>query len=484
MKKISIIVILSLCLILALILPANAADSPKDVKFTVVFNNEELPKDVVSLIEEMGGKIVYSIPKIGVVQVQAPASFGIAALENASIQAATPSLPARIPTVNLQQVDTSSIMDSAELYNLYQWDIKRVTNDGASFELGTGSHDVVVGIIDSGVDTDHPDLEGNLLGGKNFVPAGGFSGRDLTETDDPDDIQDRYGHGTHVAGAIAGKGAILGVAPDVGFKAYRVFDALGGGDTAWVINALVAAADDQVDVISLSLEGIFTKGQVWFTDPATGEKIKLGNDVAEYLAFQRAAKYAHKKGSLIVAAAGNSALNGSNKKSIIDYANSLYGGFGYTFKGAGFIAPASFPNVIAVSATGPDDQLALYSNYGSGFIDVAAPGGDIRYFTEETGLAAGESCISSVPIIELLQNEEGNVSYVDHGPSYAFSVGTSMAAPKVSAVAALIISKYGKMKPSQLKKLIIQSTDDLGQTGYDAYYGHGLVNAYKALGGN
>ncbi|KJS03321.1 MAG: hypothetical protein VR68_01570 [Peptococcaceae bacterium BRH_c4a] len=490
MRK-AMIIIISLCVILTAVVTANASGETK-LNFTVVFKSERLPDNVHDLISGLGGKILTTIPEIGVVQVEAAPAFARTALKSREIQSATPSLVEVLPKDH-RKIDTSSLnIGDAALYNMYQWDIKRVTQNGSAFGLGTGSHDVVVGVIDTGVDLNHPDLQANLVGGsKNFVPAGGFYGNDLSETGNIADVQDRFGHGSHVTGNIAGKGSILGVAPDVGYRSYRVMGGTGGSYSTWIAQAMVAAANDGTDIISISFTGINIKGQVWYTDPGTGEKIRLGNDIADYLVYMRAANYADRKGSLIVAAAGNDALNSSNKKDVTDYANGIYGQYGYTFVGASLPAPASLPNVVTVSATGPDDQLALYSNYGPGFIDVAAPGGDYRLYLntpedERTAenVFAKEFCLSSVPFIEPVYSPDQTVitGYNYRSPGYAFNIGTSMATPKASAVAALIISRHGKLPPSRIKEMLQKTAEDIGKTGYDSSFGHGMVSSSNALG--
>lgn len=489
MRKVMIIII-SLCIILLAVVPASAYGETK-LNFTVVFKSDKLPDNAHDLIAGLGGKIQMTIPEIGVAQVEAPSGFARAALKNRDIQSATPSLVEVLPKA-YRKLDISALsMGEAGLYHMYQWDIKRVTQNGSAFGLGTGSHNVVVGVIDTGVDLNHPDLQANLLGGsKNFVPAGGYFGNDLSETGNAEDVQDRFGHGSHVTGNIAGKGAILGVAPDVGYRSYRVMGGTGQSYSTWIAQAMVAAANDGTDVISISFTGINVKGQVWYTDPGTGEKIKLGNDIADYLVYMRAANYANRKGALIVAAAGNDALNASNKKDVTDYANGIYGQYGYTFVGAGFPAPASLPNVVTVSATGPDDQLALYSNYGPGFIDVAAPGGDYRIYLDTPeadrtveNVFAKEFCLSSVPLIEPVYSPDQSVitGYNYRGPGYTFNIGTSMATPKASAVAALIISRHGKLPPSKIKEMLQKTAEDLGKTGKDSSFGYGMVNSYNAL---
>lgn len=486
--------LLSICLLLLCPMQPAALANEKAINFTVVFKSQELPWNAPDLISKLGGKITCSIPEIGVAQVQAPPAFAGKAAKDALILAASPSLVVKVPALETRRLNSTAVsQESAFLYNLYQWDIKRVTNGGASFKLGTGNHGVAVGIIDSGIDLHHPDLQANLLAGsKNFVPAGGFSGNDLTEQGNVNDVMDRYRHGTHVAGSIAGHGAILGVAPDVGIRAYRVMGATGETSGAAIAMAAVAAANDRVDVINLSLSGIFLKGQAWYTDPASGEKVRLGNDLADYAAILRGLNYAHSRGSLVVAAAGNDSVDAGRGSRITDFLNALYGPYGFSYTGTGTVVPADLPNVVAVSSTGPDDQLALYSNFGSGFINVAAPGGDCRlYFStppDQIGVDnvfGKEFCLGPVPVVQVIYSEDGAVvtGYNYLGPGYDFNIGTSMAAPKASAVAALIISKYGRMQPGKLKAALQNSAQDIGSAGYDSSSGHGLVNAYTALGG-
>ncbi|MBM7661743.1 subtilisin family serine protease [Bacillus mesophilus] len=487
--------LLCVVLIVGLAMPAAAAtqQSEEEILFTVVFKGQSSPKNAEKVISDLGGEIVYSVPEIGVVQVKAPANFAKKAIGSSAVSAANPSLLFQLPEVKSIPLESNEInTEEAYLFDEFQWDIKRLTNNGATFAEHSGSHDVVVGVIDSGIDLNHPDVLTNLLpGSKNFVPPGGVYGVDGSETGDVNDVQDRNGHGTHVAGSIAGNGAMLGVAPNVGHKAYRVFGAEGGAYSAWIMAAIVAAANDGVEVINMSLGGIYAKGQIFYTDPETGERVRLGSDIAEYVAYTRAAKYAESKGALIVAAAGNDAVDASSPKNVTDFANSQYGTLGYEFKGASVFAPASIPNVVTVASTGPKDELALYSNYGAGFIDVAAPGGNyemyMQYLTEgnfneylKERLFEKEFAFSSVPDVKyILNDKEQVIGYEYVSPSYAWNVGTSMAAPKVAAVAALLFDEYEGMTPNKAKVLLKQNAEDIDKTGTDKEFGHGLSTVYS-----
>lgn len=281
----------------------------------------------------------------------------------------------------------------------------------------------------------------------------------------PTNIEDTNGHGSHVAGSIAGNGRILGVAPNIGIKCYRVFDATGSSPSDRIINAIIEAAKDKVDVISMSLGGFDARPKYTYTDPESNQTYRL-SDIADYLAYERAVKYAVSQGVVVVASAGNDTLNCTNKAEVTDFMNEEYGPLGYKFIGASINVPAVLPGVITVSATGPNKTLASYSNYGPGFIDVAAPGGDVYDETDPNWYK--DLCFSSY--------KDGR---------YAWMAGTSMAAPKVSAVAALIIdqnkAKGINLTPSQITNKLYRTSVDMGKKGTDSYFGHGTVNAYNAL---
>src|SRR3712207_129380 len=93
-------------------------------------------------------------------------------------------------------------------------------------------------------------------------------------------------------GNIAGNGRIKGVAPDIGFKSYRVFDSKGDTNASIMSSAIIKAADDGVNVINLSMSGYDLKGKCYWTDSETGIKHDLGDDMAEYELYKRAIQYA------------------------------------------------------------------------------------------------------------------------------------------------------------------------------------------------
>ena len=215
-----------------------------------------------------------------------------------------------------------------------------------AWELTTGSSDVVVAIVDSGVDQNHPDLRNNVW--TNPGETGG--GRESNGVDDDDNgmvddwrgwdfvdgdnrPRDLVGHGTHVAGTVGASGndgtGITGVAWDVSLMALRVLNDEGSGSTADVANAIAYATAKGADVINLSLEG-------------PDFSLSVANAISAA------------PNTTVVVAAGNSNKN-------IDVASSY---------------PCNYQlaNIMCVAATDSNDSLAGYSNYGAVNVDLAAPG--------------------------------------------------------------------------------------------------------------
>lgn len=455
------------------------AETKNTEKYDLIIacKDNTIDQELENKVEDEGGEVVKEIPELGEFEVKCSPKLITQIKENENVETVAGNTIIKMQELqneNSYYNDNSNgyYKDNSDgyykennngyykdsFYNLYQWDIKRVTNNGASYYLEHGNHDVVVGIVDSGVDIDHPDLKDNFLGGKNLVPKG-FAGDD-TESGDISDVGDRYGHGTMVTGEIAANGKVKGVAPNIGFKSYRIFDKLGRSSTAIITDAITKAVDDGVKVINLSIGMYVTDGSKYYIDPESGEVTDLGSNYDSYVLLKKAIDYAEKNNVVVVTASGNDGVDCSDNKKLTEEINELSKIRNIFYSGNLYLVPAVFPNVINVSCTKRDDALSSFSNYGQGFIGVSAPGGEIM--KDDKG--------------EYVLNELNLTTASDGG--YAFNAGTSLAAPKVSAEAGLILCKYKNLTPAQVKNKIYSTAD---KKDNENYYGAGIINVYNAL---
>jgi serine protease len=313
-----------------------------------------------------------------------------------------------------------------------QWHYPQVSLPQAwSLNSGTG---VIVAVIDSGVFLEHPDLAGRLVDGHDFIlgiPGGNDPG------DDPVPPGGSTYHGTHVAGTVAaatdnGTG-VAGVAFGATVMPLRVCTTSGCPGYA-IEQALRFAAGLPNDSGTVPPQ---TAGVV---------NLSLGRQGGPALASEQALfDELRARDIVVVASAGNSDTSEP----------------GY---------PAAYQNVLAVSAVDMDGNKAYYSNFGS-WIDVAAPGGDLRRDANADGFPDGV-------LSTIADDREG-----EPVPRYSFLQGTSMASPHVAGVTALMRSAVPAMSAQDIENLLRNGviTDDLGAPGRDDIYGHGLVNAAKAV---
>lgn len=275
---------------------------------------------------------------------------------------------------------------------------------GKAWDLSLGDPRVVIAIIDSGADLDHPDLRPNLVPGYNVLSQG--------QTPPQDD----NGHGTHAAGIAAAatdnREGVAGTCPRCKLMPIKALDAEGAGNAFDVAVGLVWAVDHGAQVINMSLGGPQS-------DPT----------------LERAVRYALTRNVPVVVAAGNESTNE------LRY-------------------PAAIPGVIAVGAVDNYRQLASFSNYGS-WVTVVAPGVQI---------------LSTMPQRSVFMTE--NEGYQTR---YDFMDGTSMAAPIVAGLVGLIRSRHPHLTPAQIKLRLEGTAIDLGAPGFDEQYGHGMINAPRAL---
>jgi subtilisin family serine protease len=311
-------------------------------------------------------------------------------------------------------------------------------------------------VLDGGFNPSHPDIAPNY----DASCSADFTGEGFEYGPNSDDPTGIFSHGMHVAGTIAAADnafGTIGVAPEASLCLVKVLFNFGSGSFEDVVEGIVWAADQGVDVINMSLGGSLYKAGVPGEYTAR-EAAELKNFVG------RAVTYAHQKGVLVIVSAGNSAIDGDKDGALIHL-------------------PSDAPHAVSISATAPIgwatdpantflDNPASYTNFGRSVISLAAPGGDFAYPGNETCNIAG--LVRPCWVFDLVFSTGGVV-----GPNNYFywSAGTSMAAPHASGVAALAVSRYGKLKPAQLRTILERGADDLGQPGNDPFYGAGRVNA-------
>lgn len=306
------------------------------------------------------------------------------------------------------------------------WGIDRVDSDVAHEQGWTGSGGDIA-IIDSGIDSSHSDLGGNLGAGDSFTLGIGIlsSSSDQRRAErkrktvqqeiTPDeqattqgglipDWQDDNGHGTHCAGiaaAIDNTKGVVGVSPEATLHGVKVLSALGAGSVADIAAGIEYVAQQGWDVGSLSL--------------GAGQDSALLRD---------ACQYAVEQGTLLVAATGNS---------------------GPCTDCVSF--PAAYPEVVGVGATTSDDELASFSSTGSE-VDLVAPGADIRS------------------------------TYLSLTDTYQSLSGTSMACPHVAGVGGLLMADgYSNTEAAEQ---LTATTEDIGLSETEA--GTGLLNVPAAIG--
>jgi thermitase len=299
-------------------------------------------------------------------------------------------------------------------------------NAEQAWDITTGSKNIVVAVIDTGVDYTHPDLAGNIW--TNTEEANGVAGVDDDKNGVVDDIHgynaitakegqpktiegdpmDDHGHGSHCSGTIAASGndgiGVVGVAWNASIMGIKFLSAEGSGTLEDAVKAIDYATKMKANIMSNSWGG--------------GGRSEV---------LEKTIERAREAGILFVAASGNSSEDND--------------------KSAHFPSNYENENVISVAAIDNGGALAWFSNYGKTTVDVAAPGEDIR---------------STVP------------------GGYDTWSGTSMATPHVSGIAVLLLANEPNMTYADIKKRLIETSTPLAGLRGKAQ-SNGLVNAYNAL---
>jgi len=332
-----------------------------------------------------------------------------------------------------------------DTYYKYMWDVQLMHME-AAWEIEKGdTNPVIVAVLDTGVLFEHPDLNGKLLQGYDFIRDNTRSGDSDPGIDpDPQDPGDNPPtssfHGTHVSGTVAAAtNNGLGV-PSFGWNIQvmpmRVLGR-GGGTDYDIEQAILYAIGEPNDSGTVPAQ------------PAQVINMSLGGPINS-LYVPAAFKKAFQKNVFIVAAAGN-----DSSKTPIPYT----------------VFPAGVPGVISVGAVGSAKTVADYSNYGS-FLSLVAPGGDT------SGADRNNDGRADWVLSTAGEDSTGTIKL-----GYGFEIGTSMASPHVAAVIGLMKSIYPELTPNEFQNWLTSGllTDDIAPAGRDDYSGYGLLNAEKAL---
>jgi subtilisin family serine protease len=416
--------------------PKYAAERAKygiDQWYEVVFDQSVDPREAARVLEGTPG-IEKANVKVPMVLYDNPKSYRTFDASKVTAKANT-SVPFNDPRLSSQwhYYNDGSMTGSVAGSDINLFDAWKIT---------TGSPNVIVAIVDGGIDYTHEDLAQNVL--INEAELNGTTGVD---NDNNGYIDDVYGwnfctnsaviyphqHGTHVAGTVAAVNnngiGVCGVAGGNGSKdsgvrllSCQVFDSRSGTSEGDFAAALIYAAERGASIAQCSWG--------WSTDGYYEQDVI---DAIRY--FTNMARSESMTGGLCIFAAGNDGATGK-------------------------FYPGCMDEVLCVGAMSADKTAAYYSNYGS-WVDVMAPGG-LMDSGDNWGV------LSTLP-----------------GNTYGWNEGTSMACPHVSGIAALILSKYGKetLTPEILRNQIETTVNDFYtyNPGKEGLYGTGFVNAAKAL---
>jgi subtilisin family serine protease len=470
----------SVALLLGLTSPAVAQSRDsghRSGRYTVVFRAGSLPADAAARVAAAGGTLQKRVDQIGVLTASGDAAFAARLAGDAAVLAVGPEKFYTQPKVRVGGSEPEAIGSPTAADNLYslQWGIRRVGAPAMWAQVPLEiQNTVTVAVLDTGVMHTHLDLAPAVVRSiaTNYCVEAGLGAFPIysklidfdahpvwTPSMGCDPASTYYvAHGTHVAGTVAasfGAGRVVGVAPGVRIAAYKVFDRFRftlpdstviddvGAFDGPVFTAIVDSALRGDAVINMSLGGTIDR-----SNP---------DDNASWLAWDRVAKFANQRGTVLITAAGNEEENSNGTLAHV---------------------PSDLPTVISTTATGTSslvvsggllqaapgsDVLAFYSNYGAA-TDVSAPGGDC-------GPGFPATCVSQYFILSTYIFETGPSA---GAPGYAFFAGTSMASPHVAAVAAIVKALHPGWSPGAIRAHLKSTAEAIGS---HQLFGHGIVRA-------
>jgi subtilisin family serine protease len=441
-------------------------------QYLVVFKPGMTPPGLAA-VGRLGGKVV-DLNKLGIATVlTSNRTFASQLSRSASVEGVAPNAYFKAPKLKVTPVRVAAAASAfpsvaqqatgcAQQYqppggtgvgpdplSVCQWDMRIINaSPTGSYAVNQGQG-ATVGIMDTGVDLTHPDIAPNL----SVALSCSFI-RPTTPTSLPQEwettnncstksaVQDYAGHGTHVAGEVAapinGIG-VAGVAPKATLVALKAGTAQGFLFTQEVVDALTYAGDKHLDVVNMS----------FFADPFLFNCKNQAEQKAIVAAISRATQYAHQKGVVLIAAAGNESIDLDHP--LVDEISPDYPPGVSVTRPVGnncVVLPTELPWVAAVSAIGPKRKLSWYSSYSNSKVDVTAPGGSSGQAPNPFGRVLN-AWSSTAPFTargnrtRTVEDCTGTVCVY-----YAWIQGTSMASPHAAGVAALIRARNPGMPPS------------------------------------
>jgi lantibiotic leader peptide-processing serine protease len=441
--------------------PAVASIADGTDTYLVRFKGNGIPDDFAASVAALGGEVLWAHAGVGIGAVSGINDAGAASLAaRGDVTAVDADAYTLLDDPAAMSVETSEGIASTENPAgasgfARQWNMKAIHAPEAWAAGKLGKSTTRVGILDTGIGYLNVDLAGlvDLPASQSFLSAA--DNKQVTDTfPGAHVVADLHYHGSHVAATVSSNAVQrAGVTSKVKLVGIKVCRPSGSCPTSAVLGGMLYAADIGLDVINMSLGGEFHP---------SGASARGGFGPSFFATMNAVFHYVYNKGTLVVVSAGNSSFDLQHGLAKTDTALAS--------------AYCDAPRVICVSATGPTaeatvngpwtniDALAGYSNFGKHHITVAAPGGNKASFVSAT-------CSRFSIVLAVCRTGNFTVGLQ----------GTSMAAPHVTGLAALIAGEVGH-NPAAITARLIDSADDLGAQGNDAAYGFGRINVAKGMG--
>ena len=463
-----------------------AAATGPDTSYLVLAPQGANTDQAAARVAAANGTVVAAYKQIGVLVVRSTNPDFATQVAGAGVEsvAATTGLGTALDegeTVEVSAADVASATGGPTNEPLYgqQWDMDMIRVPQAQ-AVNAGRSNVVVGVLDSGISSTHPDLATQIAKDKSTSCLGGVA--DTSEAAWNPTTSD---HGTHVAGTIAaavnGVG-VTGIAPGVKVASVKVVN-----DDGYIYPEAAVCG-----FMWAATHGMRVTNNSYYIDPW---ELNCRYDARQrpvWQAVQRAIRYSNSQGVLNVASAGNSNYDLAHKLS--DYGSPDDGTpeARENLTSACMDLPAEAPGVVTVSAVGPTRAKSYYSSYGLGVVEVTAPGGDTRFRTQGVKPTLTDGILSTT-----WSRTNGN--------GWGYKQGTSMSGPHATGVAALALSAHPGMTAGELAAFLQGTAVSMscpegvynpvprhpaGPNAYDAtcsggertsFYGAGMVDAYNVV---